>query len=124
MMALIAVSTDLYCKLNALGGIASLTLFPWGRRGHGGPGITVFLRQHAHAGNLNMQERRGMKRPLCLALQVTQDKVVLYKWYVTRSRWMVFQTDFMTKRCSMTNGKTMLHAKQKLVSNDSIVVVV
>ena len=32
---LVAAATDSYCRLNALGGIASLTLFPWGRRRHG-----------------------------------------------------------------------------------------
>ena len=44
--------------------------------GHGWRGITVFLRQHTQAGNLNMLERRGVKRPSCLDLRATQDKVV------------------------------------------------
>ena len=37
---------------------------------------------------------------------------------------MVFLTDFTSKRCSMTNGKAMLHARQNIVSKDSIGVVV
>ena len=119
MVALIAVSSDSYCRLNTLGGIASLTLFPWVGGGGGevmdDPEFTVFLRHHTQAGNLNMRERRGMKRPPCLAVQATRGKVVWYKLHVTRSRWMVFWTDFTSKRYSMTNGKTMLHARQNIV---------
>ena len=82
--------------------------------------FTVFLRQHIHAGNLNMRERRDMKRPPRQHKTRSSDTNCMLQG----SRWMVSSTDFTTKRCSMTNGKTMLHARQNIFSKDSIRVVV
>ena len=71
-------------------------------------------RKLEHAGKKERYETAPMFGPPSNTRQGRLIQIVCYEK----------QMDFTSKRCSMTNGKTVLHARENIVSKDSIGVVV